>query len=211
MKNIVFDWSGTISDDFEIVYHTLRDIFHDLDIAPISFQHFQEVVDIPYQKYIMTLFGDDPDALAKFTNNNHNHALFEKHFRNHGLPTLLPGIQPALDQLKQRNFNMIVFSSHHKKFIDEENHAFFNGTNYFSHIVGNAGDKVDSIRQLLSTTGIDPKETLLVGDTTHDIEAGKHAGMKTAAVLTGYHIKAQLAPLQPDLILNSVSDLPEHL
>jgi len=208
IKNIVFDWSGTISDDFETVYHTIRAMFHDVDVAPISFARFQEVVDIPYYAYLKKLYGNEPETLAKFSDKKRNHELFNKNFRNHGLPPLLPGVEPALKQLQSKGFNMVVFSSHHQNFLEEENKAFFNGRNYFSHIFGSAGNKMNSVSKLLEETKFNPDQTLFVGDTTHDILAGKKAGMKTAVVLTGYHVKEQLSPLKPDFILNSVSELP---
>ncbi|HLD97678.1 MAG TPA: hypothetical protein VI934_05035, partial [Candidatus Nanoarchaeia archaeon] len=67
IKNIVFDWSGTISDDFEVVFHTLRAIFHDLGVAPLAFSHFQEVVDIPFTSFVQRLFSDSPDVLRRFS------------------------------------------------------------------------------------------------------------------------------------------------
>lgn len=207
IKNIVFDWSGTISDDFEIVYHTVRAMFHDVGVAPISFARFQEVVDIPYDAYLKRLFGSEPETLARFADKNRNHELFEKHFRAYGYPAPLPGVEEALKKLQSRGFNMAVFSSHHQGFIEEENKRFFS-SNYFSHIFGSAGNKADSVSQFLSEAKFIPSQTLFVGDTAHDILVGKKAGMWTAAVLTGYHLREQLACLGPDFILESVSELP---
>ena len=209
IKNIIFDWSGTISNDFEIVYHTVRAMFHDLDIAPISFARFQEVVDIPYQVYIKKLFADDPTSLAKFSDTDRNQELFEKHFRTHGFPDVLPGVESALEKLQARGIKMAVLSSHHQDFLEEENKLFFNGKSFFDHIFGSAENKLDSVSELLRKTRFNPTTTLMVGDTGHDIIVGKKAGMKTAAVLTGYHIEEELASLQPDFIVKSVFEIPE--
>ncbi len=51
------------------------------------------------------------------------------------------------------------------------------------------------------------EKSLYVGDTRSDIRAGKAAGMKTAAVLTGFDSQEMLKREAPDLLLPSVVDL----
>ena len=50
----------------------------------------------------------------------------------------------------------------------------------------------------------------MVGDSTHDLSAGRAAGMRTVGVLTGV---AQAEVLEPfaDVILPSIADLPAWL
>ncbi|MBS3815363.1 MAG: HAD family hydrolase [Hadesarchaea archaeon] len=56
--------------------------------------------------------------------------------------------------------------------------------------------------------GVNPEETVVVGDYRNDITAGKDLGSKTVAVQTG-HMKTEiLEGLNPDNILKSVKDLP---
>jgi len=50
-----------------------------------------------------------------------------------------------------------------------------------------------------------------VGDATVDIVAGKAAGMRTIAVLTGVDDYEALKGENPDMILDSVSQLEERL
>lgn len=50
----------------------------------------------------------------------------------------------------------------------------------------------------------------MVGDSTHDLHAGRAAGMTTIAVLTGVAEREDLAPYA-DVVLNSIADLPAWL
>jgi phosphoglycolate phosphatase len=59
-------------------------------------------------------------------------------------------------------------------------------------------------------TGLAPSECVMVGDSTHDLHAGRGAGMATVAVLTGVAGRAALAP-HADVVLNSIAELPEWL
>ncbi|WP_375281573.1 HAD family hydrolase [Pseudooctadecabacter sp.] len=59
-------------------------------------------------------------------------------------------------------------------------------------------------------TGLDPAEVAMVGDSTHDLDAGRAAGMTCVAVLTGGATRADLAPFA-DVVLPSIADLPAWL
>jgi len=59
-------------------------------------------------------------------------------------------------------------------------------------------------------TGLAPDTCVMVGDSTHDLEAGRAAGMACVAVLTGVATRADLAPFA-DVVLTSVADLPAWL
>ena len=58
--------------------------------------------------------------------------------------------------------------------------------------------------------GLQPTECVMVGDSTHDLKAGRAAGMTCVGVLTGPACKEELAPYA-DVILNSIAYLPDWL
>ncbi|MDZ4095362.1 MAG: HAD family hydrolase, partial [Paracoccaceae bacterium] len=55
-------------------------------------------------------------------------------------------------------------------------------------------------------TGLDPSRVVMVGDSRHDLDAGRAAGMRTVAVLTGIAKAADLAP-HADAVLPDISGL----
>ncbi len=69
----------------------------------------------------------------------------------------------------------------------------------------------DPLIACIRSLGSIAEKSLYVGDTRWDIRAGKAAGMKTAAVLTGFDPYDALIREDPDLILDSVVDLVEKL
>jgi phosphoglycolate phosphatase len=58
--------------------------------------------------------------------------------------------------------------------------------------------------------GIAPQDCVMVGDSLHDLHAGRAAGMISVAVLTGIADAATLAPYA-EVVLNDIGDLPEWL
>ena len=58
--------------------------------------------------------------------------------------------------------------------------------------------------------GLPPESVAMVGDSTHDLLAGRAAGMVCIAVLTGMADEAALAPYA-DLVLPDIGHLPDHI
>jgi len=59
--------------------------------------------------------------------------------------------------------------------------------------------------------GVDARDCLVVGDSIMDVRAGKNAGVLTAGVLSGIFSREELERENPDLILESVSLLPDFV
>ena len=69
------------------------------------------------------------------------------------------------------------------------------------------------IFRAMERTGVtDVDRVIKIGDTSADIEAGRHAGVFiSVGVLSGAHTEARLKMADPDHLIGSVADLPELL
>jgi len=56
---------------------------------------------------------------------------------------------------------------------------------------------------------VPPERALVIGDTPHDITCAKHAGLKVLSVATGLFTMQDLAALEPDFLLEDLSDTPQ--
>ena len=61
-----------------------------------------------------------------------------------------------------------------------------------------------------AATGIAPAACAMIGDTIHDLDSGRAAGMRTVGVLTGLAGRAELAP-HADAVLDHIGQLPAWL
>jgi HAD superfamily hydrolase (TIGR01509 family) len=59
--------------------------------------------------------------------------------------------------------------------------------------------------------GVSVQDCVVVGDSTIDIQAGKSAGAKTIAVLSGLFTREELGKQKPDLIIRDINALPDFL
>lgn len=85
-------------------------------------------------------------------------------------------------------------------------------TQYFAFIAGfdsGYGAKPDAAPLLAfcAKTKLDPAHVVMVGDSRHDLVAGRAAGMRTIGVLTGTATQSDLAPLA-DAVLPDIGHIP---
>ena len=59
------------------------------------------------------------------------------------------------------------------------------------------------LHELMAQMGVSPERTLMVGDTTHDLQLAANAGCASVGVNYGAHDASALAALQPLYIADS--------
>jgi HAD superfamily hydrolase (TIGR01509 family) len=87
---------------------------------------------------------------------------------------------------------------------------------YFHHVITaldthNPKPSPEALIECAKKFGVQLCECLVVGDSVTDIKAGKNAGTKTVAVLSGIFSREELEREKPDLILESINQLPDFL
>lgn len=130
-------------------------------------------------------------------------------------PLIIPGALDALKSIKDGGTDIGIVTSRHES--EEAIRSDLESTEllpYVSFIIPRGGDdkhwsdKTFQIRQACRNTGIEPADTLLVGDVPPDISSARIVGVgKTAAVLTGGIRREILEKSNPDFILNDVGEL----
>jgi phosphoglycolate phosphatase len=65
----------------------------------------------------------------------------------------------------------------------------------------------DMLLALMQASGVPPGETLMIGDTTHDLDLARNAGADALAVAYGAHGRTDLAARAPRAVLESVAAL----
>ena len=65
----------------------------------------------------------------------------------------------------------------------------------------------DMLLTLMEQAAVAPEQTLMIGDTTHDLQLARNAGVDALAVAYGAHPSAGLAGLAPLATLESIVEL----
>ncbi len=200
ISTFIFDWSGTLSDDFDMVYGATAKVVAALDSGyALSEDEYREHFELPYMRFYMN-YG--LDATKKEVD-----ALFFKAVEENGLfPKPFQNSRKVLEALRKAGRKTFLFSAHPTRLVDAEVAAYgFAGL--FDGIVSGIEDKVFSLKGFVSEKRLDPKKTAYVGDLVHDVEAAKAAGIVSVGVYSRYQHKEKLAAAKPDFILNKFEEL----
>jgi phosphoglycolate phosphatase len=206
--NIIFDFDGTLSDSRKDIagaqVWALRQLgfdgYREEDIYPLIGKPLQVTFErlLPHEHHARI-----PDAIA----------LYAEYYPPRSLETttLFPGVHDTLQMLKARGHRMAVASTKRGPGILRVT-EHFGITNLFDRLQGseniNYKPAPDVIHAVLENEHWSPEETIMVGDTDADILAGQAAGLATCAVTYGALAAGELAALDPDYIINSITALP---
>jgi len=128
----------------------------------------------------------------------------------------IPSIATTLETLsKKAKLALITMRNVPKKAITAEL-KHFNIAKHFTHIVTaldthKPKPSPEALINCVKALNIQICDCIIVGDSINDIKAGKAAGAKTVAVLSGLFTHKELAKQQPDLILKNATKLPNHI
>lgn len=198
MKNFIFDWSGTLSNDFDSVYETTMLVMDKLIKKTITKEEYRREFKLPYMdfwnKYISGLDVEDCDRL------------YLEEAKKVSDPVIYPNVREIITRLFNDKNNLIVVSSVPQPKLDVEARSYALDR-YFKEINGSVRDKVKSIDGIVRRNKFDVNKTFYVGDMQHDIDAGKKAGVKTVAITWGYQNRQRLSQKNPDYIIDNILEL----
>jgi phosphoglycolate phosphatase-like HAD superfamily hydrolase/ADP-ribose pyrophosphatase YjhB (NUDIX family) len=203
IRNIVFDWSGTLVDDLPAVWQATNHVFQLAGRAQISLETFRAEFCLPFKHFYDRFIPHVPSAQL------------EKWFRSRfsEVQHSIVGLKHSRDFLetcKARGIRSFVLTSVFGEAFEEQ--ARVTGfAGYFERAYFGVMDKREKILEILREGNLDPTKTLFIGDMQHDIETARHGGLHSCAVLTGYNSVEQLRAAGPDLIVENLGELAELL
>ncbi len=128
----------------------------------------------------------------------------------------IPNISETLKRLSRKARLAVITMRYVSKEKIQDELLRFGLAKYFQHVITaldahNPKPSPEALVECAKMLGIKPCECLVVGDSVADIRAGKNAGTWTVAVLSGIFTLRELEREKPDLILESVNQLPDFL
>ncbi|MCP5518960.1 MAG: NUDIX domain-containing protein [Verrucomicrobiales bacterium] len=203
IRNIIFDWSGTLVDDLPAVLVASNAVFRQAGVAEMSLDEFRREFCLPFKRFYDRYVPHVPlEQLEPWF-----HAAFRE---AQDQVTALPHARAFLEFCRERRVRTFLLSSVHSLHYDRQAAATgFAEFIDFSYV--QVWDKRARIGRLLAEHGLAAHETLFVGDMEHDIETAHFGGVRSCAVLTGYNEVEQLRAAGPDLIVEHLGELQQVL
>ncbi len=199
VRNVIFDWSGTLVDDLPAVWEASNHIFEQAGVAPLSLEQFRAEFRLPYRGFYDQHVPHVPlDQLEVWFR--------AKFMECQDSVVALPHARGFLEFCAARGFRTFLLSTVHP--LAYAHQAGTTGLGQFiQKPYTGIADKRTKIADILSDHGLRPEETVFIGDMEHDIETARHGGIRSVAVLTGYNSLAQLRTAGPDLVVEHLGEL----
>ena len=206
VEAIFFDLDGTIVNSRNAYFEAAQIAFHALDLNPPTMETALKIPKLLEQNLpIEALIRTDP---ANFLD------VYLKAFYALTAPKTepIPNIRLALEALKDKAKLAVITMRNFPQARVVKELQEFGLAKYFT-LVLTAEDTCkpkpspEAVKKALTTLNVQACDCLVVGDSVIDIAAGKAAGTKTTAVLSGLYTKQELIKLNPDFILEDVTKL----
>jgi phosphoglycolate phosphatase-like HAD superfamily hydrolase len=203
IRNIIFDWSGTLVDDLPAVWQATNFVLAQGECAEMTLERFREEFCLPfsifYERHLPHVSMSQLEIWFHSRFRQVQHSVCE-----------LPHAREFLEFCRAHNVRAFVLSTIHREHFAEQ--ARVNGFDKFlEKPYTEVLDKRHKIQELLAENKLSPDETLFIGDMQHDIETARHGGIHSCGVLTGYNTLEQLRAARPDLIVEHLGQLRETL
>ena len=208
IKNIIFDFDGTLADTGPVIIATMFATFKELGLPAPSREKCKSTIGLRLQDIPSKLFPD-MEGLGEIYTKTYQR-LFEE-YNTPGAIVAFNGVLETLMALKNKGFNLAIASSRHKISL-EDIVTSLNMSDLFDMIIG--GDNVkngkpspEPVFTITDSMGWRPDETLVVGDAGVDILMGKSAGCMTCGVTYGNGTIDELNDAGADYVIGSFAEL----
>ncbi|TNF62041.1 MAG: HAD family hydrolase [Burkholderiales bacterium] len=207
---IAFDWDGTLFDSTALITRCIQAAVADVGGTVPSREQASYVIGMGLMQ---ALAHAAPDVPAE------RHAQLGERYRHHYMAaqheiSLFDGVLPMLQSLRERNHWLAVATGKSRRGLDEALHSVellgvFDGSRTADETAGKPSPVM--LLELMREFGIDPARTLMIGDTTHDLQMAINAGCASVGVSYGAHEPEAFAALRPLHVAHSVRQLHDWL
>ncbi len=207
---VVFDWDGTIMDSTGLIAECIQHAAADCGLPPPTLDAAKHIIGLGLADSTRALFpGADETTLQQFA------ACYRtRYVPRDGEVLLYQGIETVLKNLAHTDRFLAVATGKPRRGLDR---AFAHcGLQHHFHYTrcadeGFAKPHPDMLEKLMAFTAVPAHETLMIGDTTHDMDMAEAAGCDAVGVSYGAHTLDKLAQSAHRVIVPSVAALSAWL
>ncbi len=188
--HVIWDWNGTLLCDVDLVWQILIDKLTSEGSQPLPLEDYRKIFAFPVKNFYRQI-GISHENLEDW--NGFFHKAYDERYKTHA--ELYSGTQELLKSLQEAGKQSSILSAAEQVHLKEAV-EHFEIDSYMTHIFGLSGrmaeGKVQRGHELLNHWAIDPKKTVIVGDTLHDAEVGKAMGINVLLVADGHQAYERL-------------------
>lgn len=202
----IFDWNGTLCNDFPLVYRVVEAIFAAYNLRPPTPAEYRNEVEADFIKLYHN-HGIPQHVTAQYLNNKFRKKILEEYWNGIRLQR---NTKFVLSNCKKLGLKCAIISGEMsqilKKRLDD-----FGIAKYFDYVAADAylKPKTELMKMAINEIGVKPKETFYVDDSCDGIKSAKEVGIATIGFTGGYYSKRRIISVKPDFAIDNLREIIE--
>ena len=198
-KHVIWDWNGTLLSDLDHAVETVNVLLRENGLPEVSQDDYKKTFGFPVINYYKRLgFNTEPASFSQLCDRFNQ--LFYSGLHKCELWT---GARELLTEIKSSGKTQSVLSaSEHPMLLQTLKQ--YDIHHLFDHVFGifdkTAASKLDRGRELIATAQMPKKDTVLIGDTDHDLEVGTALGIDVILVEHGHQCPIKLKSVHHQVV-----------
>ncbi|NBS46645.1 MAG: HAD family hydrolase [Betaproteobacteria bacterium] len=207
---IAFDWDGTLFDSTAIIVRCIQRAVADVGGTVPSDRDAAYVIGMGLMQALAHAAPDVPQDKYPELGARYRH-----HYQAHQDDlSLFDGVLDMLRALRARHHWLAVATGKSRRGLDDVLHTaelqgLFDGSRTADETAGKPHPRM--LHELMREFGVEPDRTLMIGDTTHDLQMALNAGCASVGVSYGAHEPDAFHALRPLQVVHSVRELHDWL
>ncbi len=189
--SVIWDWNGTLLNDRDLALTTINQLLGQRGLPTISLEHYLEVFTFPVQEYYEEIGFD----LRKEPFEIPASQFIDRYTIGVTKCTLHDQANVVLRRIQASGRRQFILSAMEQSQL-EKTVADTDIRVHFEELCGLdnhfATSKIENGIRLILAKGLNPKRTIMIGDTVHDYEAAQAMGCQCILIANGHQSKKRL-------------------
>jgi phosphoglycolate phosphatase len=207
LRLLVFDWDGTLIDSIGSIVGCVQATLDELGEPPAAEEAIRRSIGLGLRETVEAFKPGCDDELFDRVVDVYRRLWNERFCRE---PVLFDGVRTLLRELSSRGYLLAVATAKSRGGLDHDlGRTGLKGLFSSTRTVSEAPSKPapEMLFQILEELGTSSRESVMIGDTIHDLEMAANAGMPSFAVLSGCESRAALENRAPEALFESVTEV----
>ena len=203
---IVWDWDGTLADSTGMITQAIVSAAAQVGLPTLNPQAASNIIGLGLKESIHALFGDIPAEKAQ--------ALAQQYTANYyageaEIP-LFAGAKETIIELNRRGFKLAVATGKGRRGLNLAlEHSgltpYFHATKTVDECFSKPHPQM--LDELMDELVVRPERTLMIGDTSYDLQMAQNANVQAVAVTFGAQSRDKLLAYDSIALFNEFKDL----
>ncbi|MDH3326219.1 MAG: HAD-IA family hydrolase [Gammaproteobacteria bacterium] len=211
-KLLVFDWDGTLMDSQQEIISCFQLAAKDMQIALPAVETVRNVIGLGMREAVLGVFPEvtTEDEISTFIDHYRHH-----YFSPDKPPSLLyDGVFDMLQSLMAQDYFLSVATGKGRNGLNAAlKRTTLDKVFHYTRCVDEAPSKPhpQMLEDSMDYFGVEPHETLMIGDTEYDLQMATNAGVDSVGVHCGAHEPERLQKHNPQICFENTNELEAWL